>query len=113
MASFVRAPVRRLEELEALLDEGSTQEVAPIPWQGWRLKREDFLLTRLIELVVHSDDLARSVDVPTPEFADDVFLPVIDLLTRLAVERHGQAPLSLDPRASSSPGAMTEGDVMT
>ena len=26
---------------------------------------------------------ARSVDVPTPDFPDDVLLPVIDLLTRL------------------------------
>src|SRR5918997_1714124 len=29
--------------------------------------QRSFLLTRLIEIVVHSDDLARSVDVATPE----------------------------------------------
>ncbi len=82
-----------MEEVEALVANGSAQEIVPIPWQGWRLERRDFLLTRLIEIVVHSDDLARSVGVPTPVFPDEVFLPVIDVLTRLAVERHGQAPL--------------------
>lgn len=82
-----------LEELEQLFAEGSVQEVVPIPWQGWRLKREDFLTTRLLEIVVHCDDLARSVDVPTPGFPDEVFLPVVDVLARLAAERHGQATL--------------------
>ncbi|KAA1424457.1 hypothetical protein FE697_000540 [Mumia zhuanghuii] len=70
---------------------GAAADVVAIPWQGWSLRRPDFLLTRTVEIVVHADDLARSVDVPTPEFPDDVYLPVVHLLVQLAAERHGQA----------------------
>jgi hypothetical protein len=36
-------------------------------------------------------ELAVSVGVRTPEFPDEVFAPVRDLLVRLAVGRHGQS----------------------
>ncbi len=64
-----------------------------IPWQGWSLSEDDFLLTRLMEIVVHSDDLAASVGLPTPEFGDDAIEPVLGLLTGIAVRRHGQTAL--------------------
>lgn len=54
---------------------------------------DDFLLTRLVELVVHSDDLAVSVDIATPALPAQVFEPVLDTLARLAVSRHGQSAL--------------------
>ena len=41
-----------------------------VPWQGWSLTTEDFLVTRLMEIMVHSDDLAASVGLPTPQFPD-------------------------------------------
>jgi hypothetical protein len=63
---------------------------AYIPWQGWALSTDDFLVTRLMETVVHSDDLAASVDVPAPDFGPEVLDPVLRLLTALAVRRHGQ-----------------------
>ena len=44
-------------------------------------------------MVVHSDDLAVSVDLPTPDFPDDVVAAVLGLLTMVAVERHGQTAL--------------------
>lgn len=62
-----------------------------VPWQGWSLRRHDFLLTRLVEIVVHTDDLAVSVGVSPPTFAHDALGPVLELLTRLAVDRHGQS----------------------
>jgi hypothetical protein len=58
-------------------------------WGEWSLELDDFLLTRLLELVVHADDLACSAGLPTPDFPEHVTAPVIDLLTRLAVRRHG------------------------
>ena len=64
-----------------------------IPWQGWSLSVDDFLLTRMMEIVVHSDDLAASVGLEAPEFPDEVVVPVLDLLTRLAVRRHGATAL--------------------
>ena len=42
-----------------------------IPWQGWALTAADLLVTRMMEIVVHADDLAASVGLPTPEFPDD------------------------------------------
>ena len=77
-----------------------------IPWQGWSLSVEDFLLTRMMEIVVHSDDLAASIGLETPEFPDDVVTPVLDLLTGLAVRRHGSTAvvrtLTRPQRAPSS-----------
>lgn len=61
-----------------------------VPWQGWRMPTDDFLVTRLMEMVVHADDLADSVGVPVPAFGDAVLTPVLGLLTALAVGRHGQ-----------------------
>jgi hypothetical protein len=80
-----------LETVRQLLTDGTARDVVPIPWQGWSLRRDDFLLTRMLEIVVHTDDLALSVGVRTPEFPAEVFAPVRDLLVRLAVRRHGQS----------------------
>jgi len=80
-----------LREVCGLLTAGAARDVILIPWQGWSLRRGDFLLTRMLEIVVHADDLAISLDIPTPEFPAGVFVPVRDLLVRLAVKRHGQS----------------------
>jgi hypothetical protein len=64
-----------------------------IPWQGWALDIDDFLVTRLMEMVVHADDLAASVAVPVPDFGPGVLDPVFRLLTALSVRRHGQDAL--------------------
>ncbi|WP_026931666.1 maleylpyruvate isomerase N-terminal domain-containing protein [Glycomyces tenuis] len=54
---------------------------------------DDFLVTRIMELVVHADDLAVSVGIATPEFDADAFDTAAWVLTRLAAQRHGQAAL--------------------
>ena len=65
--------------------------LVPVPWGPWVLSLDDFLTTRLLEIAVHSDDLAVSVGVPTPPLDPPALDPVLALLTRLAVRRHGQA----------------------
>ncbi len=60
-----------------------------VPWQDCSLATEDFLVVRLMEIVVHSDDLAASVGLPTPEFVDEVVHPVVALLATLYASRHG------------------------
>lgn len=80
-----------LAEVRGLLTAGAAGDVILIPWQGWSLRRDDFLLSRMLEIVVHADDLAISLGIPTPEFPAEVFVPVRDLLVRLAVKRHGQS----------------------
>ena len=80
-----------------------------IPWQGWSLTTRDFLVTRLMEMVVHGDDLAASVGAEPPTWAPEVLTPVLGLLTAVAVERHGQdalvRALSRPQRAPSSVSA--------
>jgi hypothetical protein len=62
-----------------------------MPQTGWALSLGDFLTTRIVEIVVHMDDLAVSVGLAPGELPDTVFDPVLTLLARLAVRRHGQA----------------------
>jgi len=80
-----------------------------VPWQGWALTAHDLLTTRLMEMLVHSDDLAASVGVETPEFPGEVVDRVLGLLTRVAVRRHGQIAvvraLSRPQRAPASVSA--------
>ena len=64
-----------------------------VPWQGWALSTHDFLVTRLMEIAVHADDLAAGLGVETPEFPDDVVREVLGLLSAVAVDRHGQTAL--------------------
>ncbi|WP_043625113.1 maleylpyruvate isomerase N-terminal domain-containing protein [Nonomuraea candida] len=78
-----------LEMQNAALASEPADRVVHLPWAGWSLRLDDFLLTRLVELVVHSDDLAASVGVGTPELPACVIDPVVELLARLAVHRHG------------------------
>jgi hypothetical protein len=80
-----------LAAVTRILDGGTALDPVPIPWQGWALRRADFLCTRLLEIVVHSADLAASLGVAAPVFPEPAFGPVRDLLVRLAVRRHGQA----------------------
>ena len=61
-----------------------------LPWQDALMATDDFLVTRMMEMVVHSDDLAVSVGVPAPDFGTTVLGPVLGLLSALAVVRHGQ-----------------------
>ncbi|MEV0644188.1 maleylpyruvate isomerase N-terminal domain-containing protein [Phytomonospora sp. NPDC050363] len=59
----------------------------------WSLTFDDFLMTRTMELAVHSDDLAVSVGLDTPALPPEVTGPVLDLLAALAVKRHGPVAL--------------------
>lgn len=56
--------------------------------RGSSMQIEDYLVTRLVELVVHADDLAASLEVATPRFDPAVTGTVIDCLTRIASRRH-------------------------
>lgn len=57
----------------------------------WVLPLDQCLLTRLIELAVHLDDLAVSLDLATPAVPDDVAEIVISSLASIATGRHGTA----------------------
>ena len=80
-------------ELQAALQLELDERVIAIPWADRRLRLDDFLLTRMMEIAVHSDDLAVSVGVPTPVLGPNTLGPVLLLLTKLSVRRHGALAL--------------------
>lgn len=76
-------------------------------WGPWSLMLDDMLTTRMMELAVHSDDLAVSVGIATPALPQSVVDTVIDLLSRLAVRRHGPtAVLRALSRAERAPATI-------
>ncbi|MCX4880972.1 maleylpyruvate isomerase N-terminal domain-containing protein [Streptomyces sp. NBC_00847] len=81
------------EALGRLRDEvpkaAATRPVRVPSWGDWSLGLDDFLLTRLMELVVHADHPACSGGLVAPRFPERVSAPVVELLARLAVRRHG------------------------
>jgi hypothetical protein len=92
---------------EALPAQPPNRLVHP-PAGPWPLRLDDFLITRMMEIAVHSDDLACSVDRPTPDFPPEVLDPVLALLSSLAVRRHGQvAVLRALSRAERAPATIT------
>lgn len=97
-----------VEELAAVLPAMANRPVRLALWGPWSLLVEDYLLTRMMEIVVHSDDLAVSVSLPTPELPPAVTEPVIALLTALSVRRHGQtAVVRALSRAERAPSTIT------
>ncbi|MEU6206018.1 maleylpyruvate isomerase N-terminal domain-containing protein [Micromonospora musae] len=101
LAARTAEAVQRLTEALTREPTGRVVHLARGPWS---LTLDDFLTTRLMEIAVHSDDLAVSVGVATAELPVDVFEPVLSLLARLAVRRHGQsAVLRALARAERAP----------
>ena len=92
------------EALPDLLAGQPDERAVFIPWAGWSLGLDDFLTGRLMEVVVHGEDVAASVGFTAPALPHDVLDPVLRLLTRLAVTRHGQgAVVSALTRAERAP----------
>jgi hypothetical protein len=98
-----------LASLPAALASVRDHDPVLIPWQDWSLTAHDFAVTRLMEMVVHADDLAASIGVYPPVFPVEAVRQVVGLLSGVAVDRHGQAAvvraLSRPQRAPSSVSA--------
>lgn len=78
---------RALEHLEGRLRNESPEH--RIPASGRCLLLDEYLRTRIVELVVHLDDLCPSLDVGVPDLpaAEKI---AIDVLIETAVIRHGR-----------------------
>ncbi len=50
---------------------------------------DEYLVTRLVELAVHIDDLAASLGIETPAYPDDASRRVVAAMAELARLRHG------------------------
>jgi hypothetical protein len=96
-----------LDDVRADLPSRSLDALVQPPWLEWSMSLGNFLTTRLLELTIHSDDLAVSVGIETPEFPDAVVEPVFGLLTALAARRYGQpAVLRALSRAERAPSVI-------
>lgn len=84
----VQVLARSREHLGSAIDAAGL--VTYVPWQDCALQTDDFLVVRLMEIVVHADDLAYSVGVATPPFGPEALEPVLALLAALAAQRRGQ-----------------------
>ena len=80
-------------------------EVVAVPWiEGRAMTLDDLLATRVLELLIHTDDLAVSVGVDTPRSSDGAYLRVIGILSGISVRRFGPvAVLRALSRAERSP----------
>lgn len=106
-AALVARAAAALEELRPALAAEPVDRVVRLPWAEWSLTLNDYLVTRLVEIAVHNDDLAVSVGLPTPPLPAEVLDPVLDVLTRLAVHRHGPvAVLRALSRAERAPATI-------
>ncbi|MDQ0994695.1 maleylpyruvate isomerase N-terminal domain-containing protein [Streptomyces sp. V3I7] len=96
-----------LEAQRPRLAELPSNHVVFMPQTGWSLTLDDFLLTRMVELAVHLEDLASSTAMTPPELPEAAFAPVLTVLTSLAARRHGQAALLRTlTRTERAPGAI-------
>ena len=71
----------------ALEHEPSTRVV--VVFGGSSMLLDEYLVTRLVEVVVHIDDLAASIGVDTPELNDVARACVLGTLFAIARRRHG------------------------
>jgi Mycothiol maleylpyruvate isomerase N-terminal domain len=98
---------RRVEAGHAALVEGAAAalawlETATLPpdrpvsvLDGIAIALDDYLDSRLVELVVHGDDLAASVGLATPAFAVDAWSVAANMLAGLTLRRHPPAAVAL------------------
>jgi hypothetical protein len=72
----------------------ATDPATAVPMAGGTvLTVADCLVTRMVELLVHADDLALSIAVPTPAFDDAAADLVVSALARCARRRRGTVPV--------------------
>ena len=106
--AFAARVREEIDQLRSRLSAEPADRVVRLPWTGWSLSLDDLLITRMMEIAVHSDDLAVSVGADPPSLPDAVLDPVLALLTRLSVRRHGPtAVLRALSRAERAPASIS------
>jgi hypothetical protein len=81
-----RLPVESSDRLMRIPSRESPQGEGP---GGRYMHLGDFLIARVVEVVVHSDDLAASVSLPSPTFSAEVGDAVISHFIDVCRRRHG------------------------
>ncbi len=106
-AALASRTATTLAQLRATLAAEPADRIVALPWASRSMTLDDFLVTRMLEIAVHDDDLACSVRLPTPalpELAKDL---VFTVLWQLSVRRHGVTPvLRALTRSERAPGSI-------
>jgi hypothetical protein len=104
LATATEAALDRLREALPALP---ADRLIHVPWGPWTLTLDDFLVTRMLEIAVHCDDLAVSVGMEPPALPPAVLDPVLSVLCAMAVRRHGAtAVLRALSRAERAPATI-------
>ena len=77
----------RVSVLEAMRDQPSSRRMSV--FAGQVLLLDDYLVTRIVEAVVHADDLAVSCGLETPALPGDAYEATIRTLVDIGRARHG------------------------
>jgi hypothetical protein len=96
-----------LAELQLILPGEAPDRPVFLPWTGWSLSVGDYLHTRALEILVHSDDLAVSIGIDTPDIPEQTARIVIDTLVTMSLREHGVTPvLRTLSRRERAPGTI-------
>jgi hypothetical protein len=88
-AGLAKRTEQAVAELRATLPAAPPERRVFLPHGPWCLTLDDYLTTRLLEIVIHTDDLAVSVGVRPPALPGEATDTVLTLLTRIAASRLG------------------------
>jgi mycothiol maleylpyruvate isomerase-like protein len=106
-AELARQATAAVVELSGLLPRQPADRLVQATGGTWLLTLPDFLLTRLVEIAVHADDLSVSAGIDCPPLPTRAADTVLGLLTRLAERRHGTtAVLRALSRAERAPATI-------
>lgn len=78
-----------LADLETVFADLGADHVVYVPNWGYRVRLDDYLRTRVMEMVVHLDDLAVSVDIEGVELSQEANAEAVEILADLSAQRHG------------------------
>lgn len=96
-----------IAELRATLPATPPERRVFLPQGPWYLTVEDYLTTRLLEIVIHIDDLAVSVGTQPSALPAEATDTVLTLLTRIAAARLGpETVLRAFARKERAPGSI-------
>ena len=84
----VEETLRALTQLRLHLPETEPSRLIAV-LGGIPIRIDEYVKTRLLELVVHMDDLAASLDAPPPDVGDEALEIVSTLLSTVADVKHG------------------------
>jgi hypothetical protein len=95
-------------QLRTVLETAPDRPVRRPSWGPWSVSLDTFVTSRILELMVHCDDLAYSAGIATPQFPAPAVETVVDVLSRIAIRRHGQTDvLRALSRAERAPATIS------